>query len=62
MKPLFNLEHTDERVVLMIRDRLGVNHKVTLRVRLNRKPIYGLYFSNKEDLTKTLKFIAQIGG
>lgn len=55
--PRIMLEHTDERVISMIKDRLKIGPKILVRTRDTRKTTYSLQISSQKDITTIITFL-----
>lgn len=58
--PIICLEHTDERVIKLIKSRLNIGPNISIKQRDNRKPTYTLIFCSKKDISNTIQFIDRI--
>lgn len=58
--PRIVLEHTDQRVIDLIRDRLNIVPKIISRTRDQRKPTYMLFITSKKDINNTVEFLNRV--
>ena len=56
-KPIINLEHTDEKVVILIKKTLGLNLNIYKRTRGSRKTTYAISISSKKNIQTTVEFL-----
>lgn len=55
--PKINLEHTDEKVVELIKNKLSLELKTYARTRGLRKTTYTISINSNKDIKKTVKFL-----
>ena len=57
--PRVCLEHTDERVIKLIKDRLEIGPNILIRTRDTRKTTYRLDINSKKDILNIIQFLDQ---
>ena len=55
--PRINLEHTDEKVIKLIKNTLSLELNTYTRTRDHRKTTYSISISSKKDIQNTVKFL-----
>lgn len=58
--PRISLEHTDQKAIELIRDRLKIGPKILIRTRDSRKTTYSLFIQSKKDINNTIYFLNNI--